>query len=270
MKKKQILFIVLGIIILIALIAGIVYHFRDRRTYCINIPTVSNLKSITLEKSAEGKSYSDDDNINDIINVIGGVKRITQKESINDYPTNANDIIKVDFYFKDTGSSTLFVYNKNGKYYIEQPYNGIYEIREEEYNLIDKYLVNIESGTKVKNFEIIFYDKLPEEMSKKTYKILDKSETEKYDYNIYGYNGSVNITIDGKEFPLKEALLENQITMEEIITKANKDIPNAVSYDDGGSMEYHYDNYTIIKCNTLDGNRDVYIGDKTMTLKDVI
>ena len=58
--------------------------------------------------------------------------------------------------------------------------------------------------------------------------------------------------------------------MEEIITKANKDIPNAVLYDDGGSMEYHYDNYTIIKCNTLDGNRDVYIGDKTMTLNDVI
>lgn len=119
------------------------------------------------------------------------------------------------------------------------------------------------------NFEILFYDKHPME-SYKTYTILDKSETDKYDYTIYGYDGSVNIRIDGKDYSLKEALLENKITMEEIIAKANKDFPDAVSYDDGGSIEYHYDNYTIIKCHTLDGNRDVYIGTKDLKLNDVI
>lgn len=119
------------------------------------------------------------------------------------------------------------------------------------------------------DFEILFYDKHPME-SYRIYTILDKSETDKYDYTIYGYDGSVNIRIDGKEYSLKEALLENKITMEEIIAKANKDFPNAVSYDDGGSMEYHYENYTIIKCHRLDGNRDVYIGTKNMTLNDVI
>jgi hypothetical protein len=31
--------------------------------------------------------------------------------------------------------------------------------------------------------------------------------------------------------------------MEEIIAKANKDFPNEVSYDDGGSIEYHYELY---------------------------
>ncbi len=119
------------------------------------------------------------------------------------------------------------------------------------------------------NFEILFYDKHPME-SYKTYTILGKTETDKYDYTIYGYDGSVNIRIDGKDYSLKEALLENKITMEEIIAKANKDFPNAVSYDDGGSMEYHYENYTIIKCHTLDGNRDVYIGTKDLKLTDVI
>ena len=34
----------------------------------------------------------------------------------------------------------------------------------------------------------------------KVYTILDKSETDKYDYNIYGYNGIVNIKIDGNEY----------------------------------------------------------------------
>lgn len=57
--------------------------------------------------------------------------------------------------------------------------------------------------------------------------------------------------------------------MEEIIAKANKDLPFAISYDDGGSIEYHYENYTIIKFHTLDGNRDVYIGNKNMTINDL-
>lgn len=123
------------------------------------------------------------------------------------------------------------------------------------------------------NFEMIFYDKQPQS-DIKVHKIVDKNETDKYDYDIYLYDGSVNIRIDGKDFSLKEALLGNKITMEEIIAKANQDEKDrkikADMYKDGGSMEYHYENYTIIKCHTLDGNRDVYIGTKDLKLTDVI
>ena len=123
------------------------------------------------------------------------------------------------------------------------------------------------------NFEILFYDKHPME-SYKIYTILDKAETNKYDYTIYGYDGCVNIRIDDKDYSLKEALSENKITMEEIIAKANQDEKDGKikveMYKDGGSMEYHYENYTIIKCHTLDGNRDVYIGTKDLKLTDVI
>ena len=122
------------------------------------------------------------------------------------------------------------------------------------------------------DFEILFYDKHPME-SYRIYTILDKSETDKYDYTIYGYDGSVNIRIDGKDYSLKEALIENKITMEEIIAKANQDEKDgkikAETYKDGGSMEYHYENYTIIKYHTLDGNRDVYIGTKDLKLNDI-
>ncbi len=130
--------------------------------------------------------------------------------------------------------------------------------------------IEVESA---ENFEILFYDKHPME-SYKIYTILDKSETDQYDYTIYGYDGSVNIRIDGKDYSLKEALLQNKITMEEIIAKANQDEKDgkikANMYKDGGSMEYHYENYTIIKCHTIDGNRDVYIGTKDLKLNDVI
>ena len=124
----------------------------------------------------------------------------------------------------------------------------------------------------IPDFEILFYAKDSTD-SYKVYKILDNSETDKYDYNIYGYNGIVNIKIDGNEYSLKEALLENKITMEEIIGKENKDEKDgkitAKMYKDGGSMEYYYDNYTIIKFATLSGNRDVYIGTKDLRLTDI-
>lgn len=122
-------------------------------------------------------------------------------------------------------------------------------------------------------FEIIFYEKQPQS-DIKVNKIVNKTETDKYDYDVYGYDGSVNIRIDGKEYSLKEALLENKITMEEIIAKANQDEKDgkikADMYKDGGSIEYHYESYTIIKCHTIDGNRDVYIGTKDLKLTDVI
>ncbi len=143
--------------------------------------------------------------------------------------------------------------------------------------IMDSYPAQVKA-TKIElksaeNFELLFYDKHLME-SYKIYTILDKSETDKYNYTIYGYDGSVNIRIDDKDYSLKEALLENKITMEEIIAKANQDEKDgkikADMYKDGGSMEYYYENYTIIKCHTLDGNRDVYIGTKNLRLTNVI
>jgi len=130
--------------------------------------------------------------------------------------------------------------------------------------------VELKSG---ENFEILFNDNQPQS-NIKAHKIVDKNEIDKYNYDVYMYARRVNIRIDGKDYSLKEALLENKITMEEIIAKANRDEKDgkirADMYKDGGSMEYHYENYTIIKCHTIDGNRDVYIGTKDLKLTDVI
>lgn len=123
------------------------------------------------------------------------------------------------------------------------------------------------------NFEILFYDKQPQS-DIKLHKIVDKNETNKYEYDVYVYDGSVNIRIDGKDYSLKQALFENKIAVEDIIAKANHDEKKGKikveMYEDGGSMEYHYENYTVIKCHTVDGNRDVYIGIKDLKLNDVL
>lgn len=115
------------------------------------------------------------------------------------------------------------------------------------------------------NFQLIFNQKTGNVKKQ----IVDKNTNKQYNYNVYVWNGDVQIIIDDKTYSLEEAINKNKITMDEIITKANKDIPNAPSYDDGGSIEYHYDNYTIIKFHKIDGNRDVYIGNEKLTIHDV-
>lgn len=74
----------------------------------------------------------------DILYVLNGTKRVTKNESIQDAPINIDDEIKVDFHFIEAEVSTIFVYKKNNSYYIEQPYNGIYQISGDEYNSIEK------------------------------------------------------------------------------------------------------------------------------------
>lgn len=71
--------------------------------------------------------------------IIAGVKRITKEANVQDYPINSSDIITVEFHLKEQGSSLLYLYKRNNKFYIEQPYNGIYKISEDDYKSINYY-----------------------------------------------------------------------------------------------------------------------------------
>ena len=57
------------------------------------------------------------------------------------------------------------------------------------------------------------------------------------------------------------------------IKKANQNESNGLiksnMYKDGGTMEYYYDNYTIIKRHTTEGDRDVYILKSGLTELDI-
>ena len=108
-------------------------------------------------------------------------------------------------------------------------------------------------------------------------KILNNQELYKNnsDFDLYYYGlDEVNITVDNKTIPLEDALKSGKMTIDGIIAKANQDEENGTIktalYKDGGTTEYYYETYTIIKCHSLDGNRDVYIGIPDMTLSDVM
>ena len=110
----------------------------------------------------------------------------------------------------------------------------------------------------------------------KAKKILNNKDlsSDKQDYNLYFYGlDEVNVTVDNKTMSLEDALKSGKITIDGIIQKASKDEKDgkikAEIYKDGGSTEYHYENYSIIKVHKLDGNRDVYIGVPNMKLDDL-
>lgn len=120
-----------------------------------------------------------------------------------------------------------------------------------------KYLLNVKRSDKVE-----------------VNKITQGELANKYNYDIYYYGlENVTIKIDNEEIDLKQALIEDKVTMEQIISEAERDKKNDVingdMYKDGGTMMYWYGTYTIIKSNSLDGNKDVYIGIPEMNLNSV-
>ena len=112
---------------------------------------------------------------------------------------------------------------------------------------------------------------------KKTkFKILNNQELYKnnsnFDLYYYGLE-EVNISVDNEIMPLEDALKSGKMTIDGILIKANQDVSNgkikSEVYKDGGTTEWYYDTYTIIKCHSLDGNRDVYIGIPEMRLNTI-
>lgn len=134
-------------------------------------------------------------------------------------------------------------------------------------HICDYVEINKENNQK---FEIQFNKDVN---SNKITKILGKDETNKYDYDIYSYKGTVDIVINNEKMSLRDALINNKITIDEILEKVNKDANETKIfqdiYKDGGSRYYLYGDYSIIKLNTLDSNYDLYIGVPSMDINDI-
>ncbi len=142
MKKEKMIFIII-LLVCVGGVLGILYFNKiNKYSYTLNIPSDDSVYSINLEQNGKRIEVSEQDKIKDIIYVISEVKRTTTNESIQDSPINVENEIKIDFEYEENKTSTVFVYKKNGKYFVEQPYNGIYRISPDEYNSIEKYISN--------------------------------------------------------------------------------------------------------------------------------
>lgn len=198
MNKKKITFII--VIVLIGIVLAITYHFKNRRVYELNLPKLEKIESILLQQNENKKVVSNNKEMKEILDAINGLKRITQEQSTQEVPVNIKNEIKIDFNFKESEVSTIFVYQNNNKYYLEQPYNGIYKISKDEYDLILNYV--IEANSMNEEYYKSKLEELPKEISiqevvRRGYFVYDDANDKIYNKNVldrFVKNTEINAT----------------------------------------------------------------------------
>lgn len=134
MKGKNI--VILIAFILVILIFTLCFAIINKPKYNLKLPEISDVSSIFVILNDNEVKLEKEEDITGIITTLMSNGRTTKIESIQDFPVNVSNVITIKIYHKSSGSSTLFVYERKGNYYLEQPYNGIYEISSDEYNSI--------------------------------------------------------------------------------------------------------------------------------------
>lgn len=134
MKGKNI--VILIAFILVILIFTLCFAIINKLKYNLKLPEISDVSSIFVTLNNNEVKLDKEEEITSIITTLMSNGRTTKIESIQDFPVNVSNVITIKIYHKSSGSSTLFVYERKGNYYLEQPYNGIYEISSDEYNSI--------------------------------------------------------------------------------------------------------------------------------------
>lgn len=138
MRKS--IFILLIFIITIVIVICACSMFSNRTKYALEIINIDDILTIEITKDGNNIIITSTDKIADISNTILGVKRVTKEASISDYPANIENVITINITSKTEEKETLYLYKKNNKYFIEKPYNGIYQISNDEYDIIINYV----------------------------------------------------------------------------------------------------------------------------------
>ena len=111
----------------------------------IVLPKAEEIKEVEIMKNTSENSLKieNQDEISGIIEDIEENTNDTGKESVNDQPTNFNDYIIVKFHHKnEEGSlSIAYLYKDKNNSYVEQPYSGIWKLKEETFDRISSNLM---------------------------------------------------------------------------------------------------------------------------------
>lgn len=102
----------------------------------INLPTTDEITSIEIsdtEGNLQG-SITEAKQIKKFVAEISGAKA-TNKSTVQDMP-NVDDYYKADITCGEK-ITTIFFYEENEKHYVEQPYQGVYEMNTSLQELLD-------------------------------------------------------------------------------------------------------------------------------------
>lgn len=95
------------------------------------LPEAENLQSIVITANQLNLTITDADSITQLLELLKtSARQNTGKPSIQDVPNQGAGLIQIDFRFKKGGTGTVFLYRGNMGLFMEQPYQGIYEMDE--------------------------------------------------------------------------------------------------------------------------------------------
>ena len=110
----------------------------------INLPSQADVLKVGINTYALDNNYfeyNDKETIEKIYNIFAGLETTIPSTTYN--PENPSEMYAIFF---DTNEDEerfeyyIDIYKKDSKYYVEQRYNGIYEVTEEDFNLIKSYI----------------------------------------------------------------------------------------------------------------------------------
>ena len=140
MIKNKKLIILIVIFVCTSVVLGILYYNETKKySYTLNLPLDDSVYSINMEQDDKIVMIEEQEKIKDIMFIISKVKGITTSKSVQDSPVNAENVIKINIEYSERNINFVN-YKKKNKYFIEQPYNGIYRISFDEYYSIEKYI----------------------------------------------------------------------------------------------------------------------------------
>lgn len=130
-------------------------------------------------------------------------------------------------------------------------------------NILKKFILGLIIITSLSGCE--------EEITDINYKVVDECSNKPelllndHNINIYTYClDNMEVSVDNTRVKLDEYIVNNVDWFEHIISK----LDNVNNLGDGGTKIYKGSNITVIKCNTLNGNKDVYIGNRDLEFKE--
>jgi len=206
------------------------------------------------------KESVENDMSNQVVNLVDGFGNFVFVENYNNWKAESKEFNALYYDLKrktENGVVTLYFY-------------AISSLRD-EYREFDICSYSLESSNYTNKITLEYKPK--DDM--KLELIVDKNDKNfNYDFNIYTFGGDVYYVLAKNEYMhlLFNSLMGESI-VNDILEQADIDAKYGICRKevvlDGGSVEYLYDDYTILKFNTLDGNKDFVIGGKGSIISKV-
>ena len=244
----------------------------EQETSSLQIVTIENGKETHITVEFIQGEYQDENTLEedntDVINTVN--MQVPSENAISDYARVIDGYYRVTENGKEIGiyDHLDWEMRKITKDNVVQIVMKSNLIDVAENPVICEY--SLESSEHQKKFELTYMGR--KDMGVK--KIAEKNQFDNLDFGVYTIAGDVSITIEeDMVYSLEDALSQGIISVQDILDQAIEDekygICERAYSQDGGSTEYRYADYTILKYSTLNGNKDLVIGMQGTILNQV-